>query len=138
MGLNNDRRVSARINGKDRGVWDTRSGGKTDSTSKEYHPGGGRGVPAIDLGGRQEHEPVTCGRWFDVPALQPDLKELRRLAGRQVPVEVTELDLDPEGNVIGQGETFIGKLKAAWRSDADSENTDEGRIEFEMTVQSIL
>lgn len=138
MGLNNDRRVRAVINGADEGIFDKRTGGKTDSAEKKYHPGGGRAVPPISLGGKQELENVTCERGMDTGILGPRLKLWRRLAGKQTPVHVTELDLDPDGNVIGEGETYIGTLKAAWRSDTDSENDDEGMVAFEMTVTSIV
>jgi hypothetical protein len=138
MSLNNDRRVSVRINGVDEGVWDKRSGGKTDSAEKKYHPGGGRAVPPISLGGKQEHDNVTCGRWLDAPASKRRLKVWRRLCGKQTPVEVTELDTDPDGNVVGEGDTYIGTLKAAWPSDADSENDDTAMVEIEVTVTSVV
>jgi hypothetical protein len=132
--LNNDTRVSARINGVDYGVWDKRGGGSTDSSEKKYHPGGGRAVPPVSQGGKQEIDNVTAEK-----ELPPGLiKKLRRLCGRGVPVELTELDLDPDGHVVGEGETYIGTLKKAWRSDADSENDDVKMAGIEVTVTSVV
>jgi len=138
MGLNNDRLVKARVNNVDEGTWDKRAGGKTDSSQKKYHPGGGRAVPPINLDGKQEIENITCERGFDTGVVPGKLKELRRLCGKQTPVQVTELELDPDGNIIGEGETYIGTLKAVWKSDTDSENDDEGMIAFEVNVSSIV
>jgi hypothetical protein len=132
--LNNDTRIKVRINGVDYGVWDKRGGGKTDSSEKKYHPGGGRAVPPVSQGGKQEIENVTAEK--ELPAGL--LKKLRRLAGKQTPFEADELDLDPDGNVVGEGETYIGTLKAAWRSDADSENDDTKMVGIEATITAIV
>ena len=137
MGLNNDHRVNANIAGVNEGVWDKRTGGKVDSAEKKYHPGGGRGVPPISLGGRQEIENVTCERLYDAVTAKQRLKAWRRLAGKATPVVVTDLDTDAEDNVIGEGDTYKGTLKAVWISDSDSENEDEAHIGFEMTVTSV-
>lgn len=138
MGLNNDRRVSVVINGNGEGVWDKRSGGKTTSTEKKYYPGGGRGVAPVSLGGKQEHEAITLERGFDTGVSTNKVNQLRRLCGRQIPVRVTELYLDADGNKVGEGETYIGTLRDAWPSDADSENEDESMIGIVVTVTSIV
>lgn len=132
--LNNDTRVSARIDGVDYGVWDKLGGGKTDSAEKKYHPGGGRAVAPVSQGGKQEIDPVTAEKELPTGLI----KKLRRLCGRGIPAELTELDLDPDGNVVGEGETYIGTLKAAWRSDADSENDDVKMAAIEVTVTAIV
>lgn len=134
--LNNDTRLSGRINGLDQGIWDKRSGGKMDSSEKKYYPGGGRDTPPVSEGGTPEPENITLERATD--AAKTPLKTLKRWCGRKVRCEFTELDLDPDGNVIGEGETYIGTLKAAWKSDADSENKDEKMMAIEVSVTAIV
>ncbi len=136
MALNNDVRVSVKVNGVDQGVWDKRSGGKMDSSEKKYYKGGGRTVAPVSEGGTPEPENVTCERATD--GAPTPLKTLKRWCGRKVPALVTELDLDPDGNVVGEGETYIGTLKAAWKSDADSENKDEKMMAIEVSVTDIV
>lgn len=136
MALNNDTRLSLRIRGVDEGVWDKRGGGGMDSSEKKYYPGGGRGVPPVSEGGTPEPENVTLEKATD--SLKTPLKTLKRLCGRKVICEATELDLDPDGNVIGEGETYIGTLKKAWKSDADSENKDEKMAAIEISTTAIV
>jgi hypothetical protein len=135
MSLQNQRRVSVRINGVDTGVWDKRSGAEVDSAEKKYNPGG-KAKP-ISLGGKQEIGALNCSRLFELSRDLPKIKGWMALAGRATPIVIIELFLDENDAVVDTGLTYKGTLKKVMQPDHDSESDEEAMVELEATITDI-
>lgn len=123
--------VTASLDGRDLGVWDTASGGEIDSEEAKYRPGGMG--PEISLGGSRTIGNLTIGRYLDTARDWPLIKWLasRTGAGRGT-VGITPLAID--GSRAGDPLTYQGTLKTVTRPDLDSTGTDAAILELEFTV----
>lgn len=121
--------VSADVDGRQLGVFDTFAGGEIDSDEIRYRPGG-MGAP-ISLGGPVNVNNVTIGRAYD---LQIDGALINWLIGRvgKGTITVKKLPLDADGNAFGRPLTYTGKLKQVMPPAHDSNATDVAVIELEM------
>jgi hypothetical protein len=126
--------VYANVDGRDLGVFDTWSGGETDSEESTYYPGG-MAIP-ISLGGRQTFGNVTIGRYYDTLRDHPLYKWLSARAGRArgsaywVPLSIN-------GAVAGEPVLASGTFKRVQHSDIDSTGGDAATLELEFTVEAI-
>lgn len=124
--------VSVTLNGVSEGVWDKMSGGEVDSEEFKYNPGGM--VPPVSLGGRKTVGNVTVSRNF---RLDRDLQNLQRYinnAGKGS-VVVAKQHLDVDGNAFGSPLIYRGTLKRCSPAEVDSESSNPGMIELEVTVE---
>jgi hypothetical protein len=123
--------VTASLEGRDLGVWDTASGGEIDSEEAKYRPGGMG--PEISLGGARTIGNITLGRSCDTQRDWPLIKWLagRAGAGRGT-IGITPLATD--GSRAGDPLTYNVTLKTVTPPDVDSTGTDAAVLELEFTV----
>lgn len=126
----NQYEVTLRVDGTDYGVYDSFSGGGTDSEESKYRPGGMQ--PQVSLGGSQTTDNIVIGRLFrgDRDALQ--VKQLTARCGKGQCVVVKQL-LTVDGDAVAEPLTYTGTLKRCTPPDHDSESDDPGRLELEIT-----
>lgn len=122
--------ITLTLDGRDMGVWDTRSGGEGDSEEAKYRPGGMG--PEISLGGAQTIGNLTIGRYMDTQRDWPLIKWLYARRGRaRGVIGVTPLSVS--GARAGDPLTYGGTLKAVTPSDLDSTGSDAATLELEFT-----
>lgn len=122
--------VTVAVNGEDFGVWDTFSGGETDSEELKYKPGGM--APHVSLGGSTEVSNITVSRLYDLARDHQQAHKLHSLVGR-ASVVITKQPLDVDGNAFGRPLVYQGKLKRYVGPDHDSESSDAGKCEIEIS-----
>lgn len=126
--------VSATVDGRDMGIWDTKEGGETDSEETRYRPGGG---PEESLGGSTTVTQVTATRMFRRGRDDTALRYLRSKAGHgEVILKVITKDAD--GNPWADGETYRGVLKRVSPPTVDSNSNDVAMVTMEMTPGSTV
>jgi hypothetical protein len=116
------------------GIWDKLSGGLADSEELVYKPGnmGER----ESLGGFQTVENVTISRNFKRDRdlnLRPALMTAR---GKRE-VTVTKQTLDQDKRPIGRPLVYKGTLKSYSDPEVDSQSTDAGMVEIEITSATV-
>lgn len=116
--------ITASVNGKSIGVFDTRSGGETTAPLAKYRPGGSR-TEVIDAA-RPTTGDVTIGRRYDTKRDSALERDLRNKVGR-ASITITEQPLDVDGVKFGKPVVYSGKLSSVAVDDADS-NSDETRM----------
>lgn len=108
------------IDGKPMGVWDTLSGGESDSEESKYRPGGM--APPVSLGGTRMIGNITLGRLIS----REDWSYMHRLMNRtgQARAVVSRQPLDQDGNPWGRPMTYTGKVKTCTPGNTDSNSSD--------------
>lgn len=124
------RSVSLSIDGKDRGVWDTMTGGAVDSDDNKYKEGGM--VPEVSLGTSSTVTNIILGRLY---RLERDHGWASNTAPRvgKADCVVKDQPLDADGNPFGRPRVFRGKLKTITYPDADSNASDPSVVMVEIT-----
>src|SRR4051812_19449880 len=130
MSRQDQARITVSVDGVALGVFETRSGGETDSSESQYRLGGMG--PRISLGGNVMVGNVTVKRLYDTDA-QSRAKWLQGRVGRGRMV-VTEQSLDVDGNSTGDPLVWSGVLKRVTTPDRDAESDTAATIELEMST----
>lgn len=124
--------ITVSINGKSRGVWDTRSGGEVTASPTKYRPGGGQ-AQEIDST-RPTTGDVTVSRRFDNARDIELARELRPLVGR-ADITITDQPLDVDGVKFGKPTVYSGKLTGVNADDIDSTTDDVRMITLTASVK---
>jgi hypothetical protein len=112
------------------GVFDSMTGGETDSTDTKHHPGGMG--PEEALGGPASTANVVISRIFKRSRDMPLRKQLRRKVGKKR-MRVKRQPLDADGHAFGDPETFSGIIKRVSPIDeVDSDSGDAAMFEIEL------
>lgn len=124
-------RIHLTVNGKNWGVWDKKDGGEIDSDEFKYKPGGM--APHVSLGGTRTTGNLTLTRLYRLARDHSRRKELINGVGRaDVVASIQPLDVD--GNAYGEPMVYRGTLKRVTFPTIDSESSDPGLIEIEVTT----
>lgn len=126
--------ITVAINGVRFGTFDKMEGGDVDSDEYTYKPGG-MGEP-ISLGGTRNVENVTVRRLYRLGRDHVQSAFLIDLVGK-AEVVVTKQPLDVDGNRYGTPIVYSGTLKRVGFPDHDSESTDPGLFELEVTIDGM-
>jgi hypothetical protein len=126
--------ITASVDGRDLGVFDTSSGGELDSEESKYKPGGMAGE--ISLGGTRTYGNLTITRYCDRVRDWPLIKWLagRGGAGRGA-IGITPLS--PLGERAGEPLTYSGTLKTTTPPEIDSTGGDAAMISLEFTIDGV-
>jgi hypothetical protein len=127
--------VSVAVDGDDYGIWDKMDGGDVDSNEKKYKPGGM--APEISLGGSRTVSNVIVSRYYDLDRDGSIIKTLFDRAGKGQ-VTVTKQPLDINEVPYGEPIVYQGTLKMAKAPAVDSESSEEGRVEIEISSAAII
>lgn len=124
--------VTVRVDEVPTGTWDKMSGGMVDSDETKYKPGGL--APEVSLGGSVSVENVTVSRLYDLERDHQGL--VRTLIARvgKAKVAVVKQPLDQDGLPFGSPLVYKGTLKSVSPPDPDSESSDAGLLEIEVTT----
>ena len=123
--------ITCSLEGRDLGVFDTKSGGEIDSEEVKYRPGG-MGAE-ISLGGAKTIANLTIGRYVDRLRDWPIIKWLAAMAGAgRGTIGITPLDF--HGVRAGDPLVYNGTLKQVTPPDIDSMGTDQAMLELEFTI----
>jgi len=125
--------ITAKINGADTGVWDTRAGGDTTASPSQYRPGGGGVV--VDAA-RATTGDVTITRRYDLDRDHDKAAEWRPLVG-VAGITITEQPLGTDGLPWGKPTTWTGRLTGVNTDDTDSNSDDPRTITVTMMVTSV-
>lgn len=119
---------------KDLGTFDKMGGGEVDSEETKFWPGGlGQ---QLALGGRRSVSNVTVSRLLDAERDHPNQGWLMAGAGK-AEVTVTKTLLDVDGNAYASPLVYQGKLKQVTPVEPDSESSDAGLYELEISSASV-
>jgi len=115
------------------GVWDKMSGGEVDSDETKYNPGGME--PPISLGGRRTTGNLTISRNYRLVRDHDHAQKLIDAVGKSK-VKVTKTVMDIDGHVYHESASIVynGILKRVTFPTVDSESSNAGMIEIEVTV----
>jgi hypothetical protein len=127
--------VAVEIDGKDEGIWDKQSGGGVDSEETKYKPGGM--AKEVSLGGSTNIENVTVSRLYVLDRDHLRVKAWMSRVGRAT-VKVSKQPLDVDGNVFGDPIVYTGKLKRCTPPEVDSESSDAGLVEIEVSTSGTV
>ena len=116
----------------DTGIWDKMSGGELDSDETKYNPGGM--APPVSLGGRKTTGNVTVSRLYRLVRDHDHVKNWLSYVGR-ASVTVSKQPMDIEGNVYGNPVVYNGILKRLTLPEVDSESSNAGLVEIEVSVE---
>lgn len=118
------------VDGQDLGVWDKLTGGEVDSEETKYKPGG-MAAP-VTLGGSVEVGNLTISRLY---VLNRDHDRVHWLISRvgKGSCVVNRQPLDVDGNAYGRPLVYTGTLKTVTPPEVDSESSDAGLLECEIT-----
>lgn len=122
--------ITLTIDGRDFGVWDKLTGGEVDSEETKYKPGG-MGAP-VSLGGSVDVGNLTVSRLYVLNRDHDTIHQLVSRAGKGR-VTISKQPLDVDGNAYGRPLVYTGTLKSVTTPDADSESSDAGILECEIT-----
>src|SRR5215475_3364414 len=123
-------RVTAAVDGRDLGVFETFSGGEVDSEETTFKLGAMG--PRVSLGGSVNVGNVTIGSLFDLSRWQPIIHWVISRAGKGT-LTVKKQPLDVDGNAFGDPLTYTGKLKQVNPPDVDANSSDAAVLELELT-----
>jgi len=135
MGTNSQAIVSASVDGKSLGVWDTRAGGESTATVNKYRPGGSKD-PVVDAG-RPDVADVTITRRWDQKRDIDVVSVLRSKIGRGI-LKVTEQPTDIDGVAFGKPTTWSGRLSSVTGGDVDSNSDDVRMISVTMVAVGVV
>jgi hypothetical protein len=113
------------------GTFDTLTGGGVDSDEVKWHPGGMG--ETISLGGTSEIENVVIGRIYLLARDHQQFAASSLFYPGRVGMVIVKQPLDGEGNAWGRPIVYIGTFKRCSPPEHDSNATDAGVIEYEMT-----
>lgn len=116
----------------DHGVWDKMTGGEVDSDDAKYNEGGMQ--PPISLGGKKTVGNVTVSRLYRL-ARDHDVAQVYINGAGKASMVVTKQPLDIDGHTYGKPIVYKGTLKRVGLPEVDSESSNAGLIELEMTVE---
>jgi hypothetical protein len=122
--------ISVKIGDLPASIWDKLDGGEVDSEELKYRPGGM--LPQVSLGGSTEVGNLTVSRLYDLDRDHPGMHTLMASVGKAT-VVISRQPLDVDGNVKGDPLVYTGKLKAVTPPNVDSESSDAGMLEIEVT-----
>jgi len=122
--------VTASLDGRDLGVFETFSGGEIDSEETTYKTGAMG--PRVSLGGSVNVGNVTIGRLFDIVREQPIIHWMIGRAGKGT-LTIKKQPLDVDGNAYGDPLTYTGKLKQVNPPEVDANSSDAAILELELT-----
>lgn len=119
------------IDGRPMGVWDTLSGGESDSEETKYKPGGMQ--PEVSLGGSRSIGNLTLARLLG----REDWDFMRGLMNKTgvVGCIVSRQPLDGDGNPWGRPLTYRGTLKTVTPGDTDSNSSDAQTWEIVVSTE---
>ena len=124
-------RITVSVAGINTGIWDKMTGGDVDSEENKYAPGGM--APHVSLGGRRTVENITVSRLYRLERDHVDLMQrMIDWVGRAQVVAKQPLDI--EGNGYGSPLVYQGTLKRVSPPEVDSEASDAGLWEIEVTT----
>lgn len=124
-------RVTASVEGEGSlGLFDTMTGGETDSTESRHHAGGMG--PEEALGGPATVSTIVVSRNYRRDRDRNLRKRLRPKCGI-ADMTVRKQPLDANGHPFGDPEVFTGVLKRIQSPEPDSDSGDAAMIEIEMT-----
>lgn len=127
-----DVRVS--IGGVALGTFDKMEGGDVDSKELKYAPGAMGEEES--LGGKRTVSNITVRRLYKLPRDHAHSQRLINWAGK-ADMTVSKQPLDINGNTWGSPLVWRGTMKRVKFPDVDSEGTDAGLLEIEMTPDGI-
>ena len=127
--------VGVAIDGVDHGVWDKMTGGEVDSDETKYKPGGMQ--PEVSLGGSKSVGNITISRLYDLDRDHTVIKTLLSSAGT-AEVTVTKQPLDVNAVPYGAPLVYTGKLKQVTPPEVDSESSDAGLVEIEVSSAGVV
>jgi len=122
--------TTLRVDGRNLGTFDVKTGGDTDTTELTYKPGGM--LPTISLGGLVTVAQVVVNRLYQLDRDAPIVKWLLGRVGKGTCV-LQQQALDIDGNVYGDSLTYTGTLKRVTLPEVDSNSTDHALLEIEIT-----
>lgn len=130
MSLENQYSVTVRVGAINLGVFDRFSGGEVDSEETKYSPGAMG--PQVSLGGKTTVGNVTVSRLYELARDHAVSKDLIAAVGKSE-VTVTKQPLDADRNPYGAPHVYTGKLKSVSFPDHNSESSDPGMLELEVS-----
>jgi hypothetical protein len=122
--------VTVTVDGRDLGIFDTKSGGELDSEENLYNPGGM--VGQISIGGQATIGNVTVERYYDALRDHPLMTWLAARRG-WARMSIGIAPRDPQGVVRGDPITYSGTLKTITPPELDSTGNDMAQWSIEMT-----
>lgn len=122
--------VTASLDGRDLGIFETFTGGEIDSSETTFKLGAMG--PRVSLGGSVEPGNVTIGTLFDLSRWQPVIHWIVSRVGKGT-LTVKKQPLDVDGNAFGDPLTYTGKLKQCNPPEVDANSGDAAMLELEMT-----
>lgn len=126
--------ITCAIDGRDMGVFDTKSGGELDSEEAKYKPGGM--VGEISLGGSRTFGNLTITRYCDFVRDWPVLKWLAaRVGAGRGSIGITPLTVN--GERAGEPLVYGGTLKTTTPPDIDSTGGDAAMLTLEFTIDGV-
>jgi hypothetical protein len=126
--------ITCAVDGRDLGVFDTKSGGELDSEEAKYKPGGMAGE--ISLGGSRTFGNLTIARYCDYVRDWPVIKWLAsRVGAGRGAIGLTPLNVN--GERAGDPLTYSGTLKTTTPPDLDSTGTDAAILTLEFTIDGV-
>lgn len=117
------------------GVFDTMTGGETDSTDTKHHPGAMG--PEEPLGGPATTSNVVISRNFKFARDRQLRHQLRPLCGKRN-LTIKKQPLDVDGHPIGNPEVFTGVLKRIQTPEPDSDSGDMAMVEIEQSTGELV
>lgn len=132
MSTQHDYLVTVAIDGSPLGVFDSRTGGESDSDIATRWTGEGRKLyPA-----RGNVGDVTVVRGYERERDHERVRALRLRVGR-AQMTVSEQPLDEDGNAWGKPTVWTGILKTVNGGDVNSDSEDPRDLELSMTVKTV-
>lgn len=127
MSTQSDYLVTATVDGRPLGVFDSRSGGEVDSDIAKRNTGEGPKV----YNGRPNVGDVTIVRGYERERDHELIRTLEKRVGR-AEVVISEQPLDEDDNPWGKPKIWTGKLKTVTGGDVDADSSDPR--DFELTI----
>lgn len=126
-------KVTVDVNGIPWGVWDKMTGGEVDSDETKYNPGGME--DPISLGGRRTTGNLTISRLYRLVRDHDNAHKLIDGVGKHS-VTVTKTVMDIDGHIHDPSTSIVyhGILKRVTLPEVDSESSNAGLIEIEVTI----
>lgn len=119
----------------DLGTFDKMTGGEVDSTESKYRPG--NMGDEISLGGYRSVSNITVSRLFmhgrDTGLVQYLIEQVGK-----GDVTIRKQPLDVHGNKFSKALVYTGKLKRVQFPEHDSESSDAGMMELEISSASVI
>jgi hypothetical protein len=132
MSTKHDYLVTVTIDGAPIGVFDSRTGGETDSDITKRNTGTGPKVYAS----RSATGDVTVVRGYERERDHELARGLERRAGRAL-MTVSEQPLDEDGNPWGKPKVWSGVLKSVDSGEVDSDSEDPRDLTLVMVARTV-